>query len=578
MTGGRDGLRRSDGTDGPSGTETGGTRGTRGTRGPSGAAGSGTAPGASGTAGTKAAPGLPGNAGTGTAGPAAATGTAPAVARSAPSGGGAPAWERELLEHLRPSGRDLRRVVDWLAGTVRGVAGLQDADGTVLAGTLLPLEEGLATGITSGRLASAAWEGEGRHLRLVKVEHAGRIHLLAVSRPAPFDRHTSDVVTHTAQVIELLLAARESTAAGQRLRRATADLRLAILQLLMVEDTVAARRVAAGLWPGLLDADRACVYVVESDAERRDRLAQECLDTTEEEALVVRCPAMDGHVIVVSPREATAPALRSLVRRHPDTYLGGSVWQSLARTATAYGQAVSALAVARFRPDKTAVYAERTRPERLMDPAALRGWTAALLRPLDALPHHTRAELLATTRLGLEFTAVNTAKILGVSRNTVRARMERVESMLGTDFDDIAARAVVHLALHTQITLQDGRTGTDPSAAPGGLAGLLAGPAVRTWAEGLLGRLDEDTRNLRRTLRAWIAVGGNAERAAQTLGVHAQTVREHVRSAEPVLERRLPAFGTDLYEVVLAHLALGDLPRPVFAGERAGEPGRSPAG
>src|SRR5690606_16193181 len=171
----------------------------------------------------------------GTPGPAAATGTGAAVARSAPSGGGAPAWERELLEHLRPSGRDLRRVVDWLAGTVRGVAGLQDADGTVLAGTLLPLEEGLATGITSGRLASAAWEGEGRPLRLVKVEHAGRSHLLAVSRPAPFDRHTPDVVTHTAQVIELLLAARESTAAGQRLRRATADLRLAILQLLMVE-------------------------------------------------------------------------------------------------------------------------------------------------------------------------------------------------------------------------------------------------------------------------------------------------------------------------------------------------------
>src|SRR5690606_36891902 len=46
VTGGRDGLRRSDGTDGPSGTETGGTRG------PSGAAGSGTAPGVPGTAGT----------------------------------------------------------------------------------------------------------------------------------------------------------------------------------------------------------------------------------------------------------------------------------------------------------------------------------------------------------------------------------------------------------------------------------------------------------------------------------------------------------------------------------------------
>ncbi len=479
-----------------------------------------------------------------------------------------PAWARELLEHLRPAGRDVGRVVDWLAATARAEVALQDAAGTLLAGTRLPLDDTLVADLGSGRIASAAWDGDGRHQRLVRIGHPSGACVLAVSREDAVDRHTFDVVTHTAQVIELLLAARETSAAGHRLRRATADLRLAILQLLMVEDTVSARRVAAGLWPGLLDADTACVYVVESAPERRERLVAECLDTTREEALVVRCPAMDGHVIVVSPRERTASDLRSLVGRHPGTFLGGSVWQSLARTATAYGQAVSALAVARFRTDKTAVYAERTHPERLMEPAVLRGWAARVLRPLDTLAHHTRAELLATTRLGLEFTAVNTAKILGVSRNTVRARMERVETMLGVDFDDVTARAVVHLALHTQINLLDGQTGSDPGTrAPAGLTGLLAGEAVRAWAHELLGRLDHDPRKVRRTLRTWIAAGGNAERAAQTLGVHAQTVREHVRSAEPVLERQLLATGTDLYEVVLAHLAAGDLEPPVLPEE-----------
>ncbi|MEV8596062.1 helix-turn-helix domain-containing protein [Streptomyces sp. NPDC052012] len=482
-----------------------------------------------------------------------------------PAAGEAPTWARELLEHLRPAGRDVRRIADWLGRTAHATVALQDAGGALVAGTRLQLDEDLVADLTSGRIASAAWEEEGRHLRLVRVEHPSQAWVLAVSRRTPFDRHAADVVTYTAQVLELLLTARETTTAGHLLRRATADLRLAILQLLMVEDTVAARRVAAGLWPGLLDADSACVYVVESTPAHRDRLAEECLDATAEEALVVRCPAMDGHVIVVSPRETTAGDLRSLVVRHPDTFLGGSARQSLARTATAYGQAVSALAVARFRPDRTAVYAERTHPERLMDPAALRGWTARVLRPLDALPHHTRAELLATTRLGLEFTAVNTAKILGVSRNTVRARMERVETMLGTDFTDVTARAVAHLALHTQINLQDGQAVADPGTAPPGLAELLAGPAVRAWAQQLLGPLDEDARNLRRTLRAWIASGGNAERAAQSLGVHAQTVREHVRSAEPVLERQLLAAGTDLYEVVVALLAAGDLRQPVFA-------------
>ncbi|MGW0614690.1 helix-turn-helix domain-containing protein [Streptomyces sp. NPDC002788] len=474
------------------------------------------------------------------------------------------AWAEELLEHLRPAGRDVRRVVAWLSGAVHATVALQDAAGNLVAGNRLPLDDGLVTDITAGRIASAAWESRERHLRLVRLEHPSQTCVLAVSRETPFDRRASDVVTHTAQVIELLLAARESTAAGHRLRRATSDLRLAILQLLMVEDTIAARRVAAGLWPGLLDADTACVYVVESAPAVRDRIAEECLDRTREDALVVRCPAMDGHVIVVSPRDATGDALRSLVGGHPDLFLGGSVRQSLARTATAYGQAVSALAVARFRPDKTAVYAERTHPERLMDPVALRVWTASVLRPLDTLPHHTRAELLATNRLGLEFTAVNAAKVLGVSRNTVRARMERVEALLGTDFAELTVRAVVHLAVNAQIGLPDAQFADGTGDCGPRLADLLSGPAVRTWAQNLLGRLDADARNPRRTLRTWIAAGGNAERAAQVLGVHAQTVREHVRSAEPVLERQLLAGGTDLYEVVLAHLAVGDLDLPVF--------------
>ncbi|MEV5440688.1 helix-turn-helix domain-containing protein [Streptomyces sp. NPDC052682] len=481
-------------------------------------------------------------------------------------GGTHPAWAEELLDHLRPAGRDIGRVVSWLAGTLHAAAALLDARGSLLAGTRLPLEEGLLADLARRRIASAAWQDQGRHLRLVRVGHPAGPCVLAVSRAAPFDRRSSDIVTHTAQVLELLLAAHESAEAEQRLRRATADLRLAILQLLMVEDTIAARRVAAGLWPGLLDTDTACVYVVDSSPEERDRLAEECLAVMGENALVVRCPAMAGHVIVVGLRSTTGTALRELVGRHPGVFLGGSTRQSLAHTATAYGQAVSALAVAHFRPDKTAVYAERTHPERLMDPRALRRWTARTLSPLDPLPHHTRAELLATTRLGLEFTAVSTAKVLGVSRNTVRARMERVEALLGTDFTDLTVRALVHLALNTQVALPDGPPGADAASPEPRLGDLLAGTGLRIWARDLLGRLDTDARNLRRTLRTWIAAGGNAERAAQALGVHAQTVREHVRSAEPVLERRLLAAGTDLYEVVLAHLAVGDLDLPAIPG------------
>ncbi|MEU6571382.1 helix-turn-helix domain-containing protein [Streptomyces parvulus] len=502
-------------------------------------------------------------------------GRADGTGQRAGGAAGGTGWAEELLDHLRPAGRDPERVLAWLAGAAGADVSLQDGTGRLLAGTRLPLDAALLADIGGGRIASAALEDAGRQVRLVRVDRSrpASAAVLAVARADPFDRRTSDIVTHTAQVLELLLAGHESAAAGHRLRRATSDLRLAILQLLMVEDTVSARRVAAGLWPGLLDTDTACVYVVESGPGERDRLAEECVSATAERALVVRCPAMDGHVIVLAPRDSAGRELRSLVGGLPGVFLGGSARQGLARTAAAYGQAVSALAVARFRPEQAAVYAERTRPELLMEPAALYDWTARVLSPLDALPHHTRAELLATTRLGLEFTAVNTAKILGVSRNTVRARMDRVEGLLRTDFADLTVRAAVHLALNAQVGLAEPPAGAAPGG-PGaaGLTDLLSGPPLRTWAGDLLGRLDPDARDLRRTLRTWIAVGGNAERAAERLGMHAQTVREHVRSAEPVLERQLLAAGSDLYEVVLAHLAEGTLGGPTLPRTKPGHP------
>ncbi|WP_330258122.1 helix-turn-helix domain-containing protein [Streptomyces murinus] len=489
---------------------------------------------------------------------------------SRPSYGTGGAWARELLDQLRPAGRDLNRLVAWLARSTGSAVRLQDARGHLLAeaGERPALDPAVVADVAAGRVSAAALEDGTRHVRLVGIRHPGpdpaASAVLAVVRPEPFDRQTTDILGRTAGVLELLLRERELAHAGDRLRRATADLRLAILQLLMVEDIVSARRVAAGLWPGLLENDSARVYVIEGTAAERDRLADECGAATSGGALVVRCPAMDEHVIVLGPATEVEERLRSLVAVRPGTYLGGSPRQRLALTATAYGQAVTALAVARFSPERTAVYAERTRPARLMDPAALHAWSAAVLRPLDTLPYHVRAELLATTRLGLEFTAVSTAKVLGVSRNTVRARMDRVAALMGADFSALAVRAAAHIALNTEAAHGPYDTEGNVSATPTGFADLLGGDALRSWAEGLLGRLDADGRDLRGTLRAWLGADANAGPAATARGVHAQTVREHVRAAEPVLERRLLAGGTDLYEVVLAHLVTGELPVPAL--------------
>ncbi|MGC4998268.1 helix-turn-helix domain-containing protein [Streptomyces sp. DT195] len=476
-------------------------------------------------------------------------------------------WAEELLDQLRPAVRHPRRAVAWLARTVHAAVGLEGADGRLLAGEHLPVDAAVHADVATGRISAAALEDDGRHVHLVGIRHPGPGRaagaVLTVARTEPFDRRAAEIVHRTAGVLGLLLREGELARSARRLRRASADLRLAILQLLMVEDVVSARRVAAGLWPGLLEQDTACVYVVEGSPAGRDALAEECADLTEGRALVVRCPAMDGHVIVVSPASAPGERLRTLVTDRPGIYLGGSLHQRLARTATAYGQAISALAVARFSPGRSAVYAERTHPERLLDPAALRSWAARTLRPLDTLPHHTRAELLATTRLGLEFTAVSAAKVLGVSRNTVRARMDRLQTLLDTDLTDLTTRTAVRLALLTEAA----HGPYDPATAPHPHAGvrftdLLDSAALRDWGGDLLGRLDGDGRDLRGTLCAWISAGANAERAAIQRGVHAQTVREHVRAAEPVLERQLLAGGSDLYEVVLAHLADGTLAAP----------------
>ncbi|WP_053663308.1 helix-turn-helix domain-containing protein [Streptomyces sp. MMG1121] len=488
------------------------------------------------------------------------------------------AWAQQLLDHLRPAGRDLDRLVAWLARSTRATVCLQDGHGRLLAGERLPLDAAVVADVVAGRVAAAALQDGVRQVRLVGIRHAGpgpaAGAVLAVARSAPFDRQTAEILSHTAGVLELLLRERELLASGRRLRRATSDLRLAILQLLMVEDTVSARRVAAGLWPGLLEQDTARVYVVETSATERDRLADTCVDATTGRALVVRCPAVDGHVIVVGPSAEVEERLRSIIAGRPGTFLGGSPRQRLALTATAYGQAVTALAVAHFRPERSAVYAARTRPAQLMDPAGLHAWASRVLRPLDRLPHHVRAELLATTGLGLEFTAVSAAKVLGVSRNTVRARMDRVAALLGADLSRLAVRAVAHVALNTEAAHGPYDPGGPAARAADrdGLTHLLGTHALRSWGEGLLGRLDEEGRDLRGTLRAWIAADAHAERAARALGVHAQTVREHVRAAEPVLERRLTAGGTDLYETVLAHLAVGELSVPDLGTTNREEP------
>ncbi|MFD0568918.1 helix-turn-helix domain-containing protein [Kitasatospora gansuensis] len=188
----------------------------------------------------------------------------------------------------------------------------------------------------------------------------------------------------------------------------------------------------------------------------------------------------------------------------------------------------------------------------MLDPRAAAAWADALLRPLHTLPLSGRDQLLGTLHLGLEFPATSAAKIIGISRNTVRARLDRAGELLGLDLTEVRGRALLHLALRM--------AGQADAAAPVRLAEVLAAPPAVEWAGTLLDRLAADGRELRRTLLGWLRANCGVDRTAAALELHPQTVRDHLRAAERLLQRQLLSGGGGVYEVALAFAALGALP------------------
>ncbi|MFD8410933.1 helix-turn-helix domain-containing protein [Streptomyces sp. NPDC059650] len=181
-------------------------------------------------------------------------------------------------------------------------------------------------------------------------------------------------------------------------------------------------------------------------------------------------------------------------------------------------------------------------PVDLLPSAEAARWASDLLRPLDSLPARTRGQLLSTVSLALRFTAVRTAKIMGVSRKTVRSRMVRAGELLGMDLDDVRVRTALRLALQ----LRD--RPTVPGRHDPGLPALIGTDAGRAEARNVLGALDTDARNLHHTLGARTLADCSVGVTAQRLCLHPQTVPEHLRSAGALLARELTAGGVDVYE------------------------------
>ncbi|WP_165953643.1 helix-turn-helix domain-containing protein [Streptomyces sp. 8K308] len=152
----------------------------------------------------------------------------------------------------------------------------------------------------------------------------------------------------------------------------------------------------------------------------------------------------EEHLIGLVPEgDELGDRLHALVTERPGYALGVSSAQPPRATAEAYDQARHALAMARNAPDRVAGYRGQGPLERLLPRETARAWARSFLGPLGAVPAGT----VGVTRLALSFPRAGVARLLGISRNTVTARVGDVERALGLDLRDVGARAALALAL-----------------------------------------------------------------------------------------------------------------------------------
>ncbi len=500
-----------------------------------------------------------------------------------------------LLEQMRRQANDpsLQRLIAWLADAIDGHVTVTSATGQLLAqapegarAILAPAAHERSR-VAVGELKSAVLDEGSLKARLLAIGHHAPHSVLAAARTEPYPAPVAEIVGHVADLVALLLPTTEFKASWQRVRQATTEVGVAIFQLLMGGQVALARRSAASIAPQVL-ADDVRVYVVDCRAGKRDHTA-EVIETairncglarrrtkaereaTAPGALVVRCPAYDNHLIIVTPAEdgprqpsgsgrsnPVGETLRKIVADQPGHYLGASETTALARIADAYRDATRALNVAQHLPERTWQYNGHSQLASVLDDRAPQ-WAETFLQPLFHAPYAERDHLFTTARLALAFPTTEAAKILDVHRNTVASRFRRVGDLLQLDLSDIRARAVLDLALQIDARAASLQP-TPPSSGTASLEEVLSTCTAHTWAEMTLAPLDQDQRNLRHTLRAWLAHNTSADCAAAELGVHPQTIRGHLRSAERLLQRTLLAGAAGAHEMVIALFITGRIP------------------
>ncbi|GAB2917986.1 helix-turn-helix domain-containing protein [Streptomyces mayteni] len=474
--------------------------------------------------------------------------------------------EQELLRELtrqmsRDAAPDLGPVVEWLGRRIGTEVALVTGGGMVGAGTpgFPPrLPEWLARvlpRLAGGYLATAAERSGELWVRCEAIGPRVPHPVLVVIGSAAPDERSRALVSATGGVLAALHGIGEGAAVSRDQRDRSRQLRFAVLSALMEGQPFLARRMMAGAVPPVLDAATIRVYLLRCGPVDRDRISETYQDRLGFHGpdLMVRCPVYSHHLICVLAEDADDAGghreiLLRLVRENPRYSVGISAPHSLGAVGEAYAQASNALAVARTCPTRVADYQGQSPLVPLLPAREALAWARAHLRRLSGAPGLT----VKVTRLAVDVPQAGVARLLGISRNTVRAHVRRAEEALGTDLNDVRSRAVLALAL----AVAGPRVGAEDDVeepAPTLDELFHAQPAV-AWAEAFLGPLREEAghRALVATLDAWIDADTDARRAATHLGINRNTVRARLRTAERLLQRDLLSTGAGVHDLVHA--------------------------
>ncbi|MFC9324445.1 PucR family transcriptional regulator [Kitasatospora sp. NPDC057015] len=493
-------------------------------------------------------------------------------------------------------------LLDWLARRSGRWVALLGADGGVLRAAGVPdpdaervralAADGVALMRSQGTDSARIDRGGGTGWFVAAGAGAARPVLAAVGTgtgPAGLPRLLADAARPAG------LCWRLEEAGRQRERSAVADARSreAVLHLLMIGELAPAHRIAAALGPDLPDPVR--VRVVEGPVGRRSEIAAEWDRATGDRSWIVPCPVNAGHLIVISPAAAApteaVPADEGGYPGRADCAVGMSGSVPLRETALGYEQAFHALAAARSAPGRQVVFDRHGDLAPLLGPAGA-AWARQWLRPLTEYAPVRRAdpdgaELLATLTSWLHFGA-GAVRHLKVHRNTLAARLHRVEDLLGLDLERLPGQAAAALALRLRAVpvappaapapgplpasgppaRSGGRSGcraiagaagpsVPPEALPAGLEALLATAAAEHWAEALLRPLTAGGRPAAAaSVGAWLAHDARVAPAAAALGITAPALRKRLLRVEELLGRSLLESPSAKYDLWLAERAL----------------------